>query len=170
MTTETPMERLATLAAELFDSEATTARLEEDLKAAKKRTKTLAENEIPEVMDAAGVEDITTKAGLVVKVDNNAVRGGDCKNPKGLEWLRDVGEAGCIKTGVFIPFATGEDSDADAFVERMAGEGIAAVKSASVNHMTLKALIKRKLEEGDDVPLKDVGIDSFRKASVKAKK
>ena len=164
-----PIAHLTALAEELFSVEADVARLNEELKTAQRRAQSLTEHEIPEAMDTAGVQDITTMSGLVIEVKDE-VKAGDLKKPTGLDWLRTIGEAGCIKTAVTVPFATGSENDADEFVERLSGEGILATKAAVVNHMTLKSIIRKKLEDGVDVPMADLGAFQFRKASVKAKK
>jgi len=165
----TPIEHLTALADELFGLEAKIVELQDDLKIAQRRVQTLTEHEIPEAMDTAGVEDITLKSGLMVEVKDD-VKAGDLKKQVGLDWLRANGEAGCIKTAVTVPFATGSDSDADAFVERLSGEGIGAQKIASVHNQTLKSIIRKMLEEGVDVPMKDLGAFPLRKAKVTAKK
>ena len=104
-----PIAHLTALAEELFSVEADVARLNEELKTAQRRAQSLTEHEIPEAMDTAGVQDITTMSGLVIEVKDE-VKAGDLKKPTGLDWLRTIGEAGCIKTAVTVPFATGSEN------------------------------------------------------------
>lgn len=165
----TDINTLTMLADELFDAEAEVQRLNAELQTAQKKVQRLSEIDIPEAMDDLGVDEIKTKSGLTVKVSDD-VKAGNLKRLPGLSWLREHGEGGCIKTNVLVPFAKGSDADADEFLERLRGEGIAAEKSAEVNHMTLKSIIRKKLEAGEEVPLEILGAFQFRKAKIEAKK
>jgi len=163
------IQQLTALADDLFNAQTRVTELEAELKTAQKEAQRLAEFAIPEAMDTLGVTELKTTSGLIVEV-GDSIKAGNLKRPDGLEWLRGIGEGGSIKTLVGVPFTAGSEADADEFVERLAGEGLAAKKTAEVNHMTLKSIIKRKLEEGEDVPMELLGAFQFRQATVKPAK
>lgn len=163
------IKQLSELADELFDAQTKVSELEADLKAAQKNVQRLSEFTIPEAMDTLGVTELKTTSGLIVEV-GDSIKAGNLKRADGLKWLREIGEGGCIKTLVGVPFTAGSEADADEFVERLAGEGLAAKKTAEVNHMTLKSIIKRLLEAGEEVPMETLGAFQFRQATVKPAK
>ncbi len=162
----TDLKHLADLADDLFGAQGRVAELESDLKDAQARVRQLSQFDIPDAMDDVGLTELATSSGLEISVTDD-VKAGNLKRPAGLAWLRKIGEAGCIKTGVAVPFTAGSEADADTFLARLAGEGIAATKSAEVNHMTLKSIIRQKLKEGVEVPLDVLGAMQLRKAAVK---
>lgn len=163
---ENNLGRLSELAEELVRAQEAVEDAEDVLKTAQRRVRQLAQFDLPEAMDDVGMAEFKTASGLVVTVKDD-VQAGDLKRYDGLEWLRAEGEAGCIKTLVGIPFTAGSAADADELVERLAGEGIAATKTEVVNNQTLKALIRRKLADGVDVPMQSLGANPIRVARVK---
>lgn len=165
----TDIKQLSDLADELFAAQTRVEELQAELKAAQQAVQRLAEFTIPEAMDDLGVTELKTSSGLVVTVGDE-VKAGDLKRPDGLAWLRKIGEGGAIKTMVGVPFSAGSEADADQFVERLAGEGFAATKTAAVNHMTLKSIIRKKLQEGEEVPMEQLNAHQFRQARVKPAK
>jgi len=173
MTEQTPdgLNRLSQLADELFDAEATVERLASELKAAQARVRQVAEVDIPELMDDLEMSEFKTKSGLRIEVvEKLSAKKLTQRHAAALDWLRENGQGGLVKTLVAIPFSAGSESDADALVEELAGEGFAAAKNLEVHHSSLAAAIKSMLADGVDVPLDLLGGYQRRVANVQAKR
>ena len=149
----TDLKDIAALAEKLFDAEAKVAEMAADLKEAQRAVRQLAEHDLPEAMEDVGLTELKTASGLIVKVANvlNAKKLTQA-HAKALDWLRDNDQGGLIKTLVAVPFSTGNESDADQLVERLAGEGIAAAKNMEVHHSSLGAALRKMLEDGTEIP------------------
>lgn len=166
MTTD-GLTRLTKLADDLGDAEAEVARLDADLKAAQRKVVALAEQTIPNQMDELGIAEFRTKSGLHIQIiDKLSARKLNQSHAEALQWLRDNGQAGLIKTVVGIPFSAGSETDADELVEQLAGEGFAASKGVEVHHSSLGAAIKSMLADGVDVPVELLGGFQRRVAKV----
>lgn len=161
--------RLSQLADELAASEEKVATLSADLKAAQAEVQALQEKRIPELMDALGMQEFKTKSGLKVSVtDKLSAKKLTERHQAALQWLRDNGQGGMIKTLVGIPFTAGSEGDADTLVEQLSGEGYAATKGMEVHHSTLAAAVKSMLEAGVDVPMELLGAYQRRVATIQS--
>lgn len=159
--------RLSQLADELADAEAKVATLSADLKAAQAEVQALQEKRIPELMDSLGMAEFKTKAGWKVTVtDKLSAKKLTEKHQAALQWLRDHGQGGMIKTLVGVPFVAGSESSADTLLEQLAGEGYIAAKSVEVHHSTLAAAVKSMLESGVDVPMELLGAYQRKVATI----
>ena len=171
--TDTPdgLTRLSQLADQLFDAETEVVRLEAEKKAAQQRVIQLSEFDIPTLMEELELEEVKTKSGLRVTVaDKLSAKKLTQAHHAALQWLRDHEQGGLIKTVVGVPFTAGSESDADALVEELAGEGFAASKNMEVHHSSLAAAIRQMLKEGIEVPMELLGGYQRRVASIEAKK
>jgi len=159
--------KLSQLADDLFTAQTEVERLNLELKEAQKEVQRLEETAIPEAMEAVGMDEFKTKSGLKIVVEDKlSAKKLTQAHAKALEWLRQHGQGGLIKTTLGIPFSKGSDDDADALLDRLQGEGIACAKLVEVHHSSLAAAIKRMMEEGVDVPLELLGGYSRRVAKV----
>lgn len=165
---EDQLQKLTRVAGLLTEAEALVATKEEELKAAKAEVTRLSENVIPPIMEKLGIAELKMDDGAVVTVGEE-MQGRQLtgKHVAALKWLRDNDLGGLIKTEVVVPFAAGSEGDADQLIERLQGEDIAASKGVVVNAASLKASIKRKLEEGVDVPVDTLGIHQKTVTKVK---
>jgi len=163
--------RLSKLAEELFDAESDVVAKQAEVDAAKAKVASISERRIPELMDHLGLELFKTSSGLKVTVKTKLhARQLTQKHCAALQWLRDNGEGGLIKTIVGIPFTQGSESDADALVDQLAGEGFVATKEMKVNAASLSATLRSKMEEGVEVDLELMGGHQQRVAKVAAPK
>jgi hypothetical protein len=67
-------------------------------------------------------------------------------------WLRNNGLGDVIKNDITVTFGRGEDNKAAAYADLAKGQGFEPVQKIGVNPMTLKALVRERLENGQDVP------------------
>lgn len=149
----TELKDVARMADDLFAAQTRVTELELELKAAQGKVRQLQEFDIPEAMDDLEMDELKTKSGLVIKVaDKLNAKKLTQVHAQALEWLRQNDQAGLIKTNVAVPFVAGHEDEADALVERLAGEGIAAQKGMEVHHSSLSAALKRMLADGVEIP------------------
>lgn len=162
--TDNVLKKLSDLGQDLFDAKADVERLEMELHRAQKRVQDLSEVQIPEIMDAAGVQEFTTAAGFKLKVGDK-IRG-NVNSPVLHEWLRKCGHGGLIKSEVKVPFAKGEDDTARELVQELAGREISADFKQTVAWNSLQATVRKMLEAGEDVPIEDLGLHIQRETDL----
>ena len=145
--------QLAKLAEKQFEAETAVDQAEFELSAAKTTLRSFAEKQIPDLMEELEIESYETKDGLKIEIkETPRANLAKIRLAEGLEWLRDNGHGGLIKTAVTVPFSKGGDEDAQLLVDRLRGEGLIASYESKVHHSTLTSAVTTMLEEGQDVP------------------
>lgn len=147
------------------------ADLEDTLKKKKKQLHELEMNRLPDAMVAVGVETFTTTDGSVVTV-KPVVQGSITKDnmPEATKWLRDHDAADIIKREITITFTKGQDDKAQELMTELTDAGYTANNKESVHAQTLGSWAREKLEKGEEIPLKLLGIFHGRKAKIKLPK
>ena len=74
------------------------------------------------------------------------------KQEDAFKWLRENGLGDIIKNEITVTFGRGEDNKAAEYANLARGNGFEPVQKIGVNPMTLKALVRERLESGQDVP------------------
>jgi hypothetical protein len=67
-------------------------------------------------------------------------------------WLRNNGLGDVIKNDITVTFGRGEDNKAATYADLAKSQGFEPVQKIGVNPMTLKALVRERLENNQDVP------------------
>jgi hypothetical protein len=62
------------------------------------------------------------------------------------------GNGNIIFNDITVTFGRGEDNKAAAYADLARGSGFEPIQKIGVNPMTLKALVRERLESGQDVP------------------
>lgn len=149
-------------------AEAEVARLEDELKAANNKLRDIVERRMPELMDQAEMTMITTRDGIIVKIEER-IRGSIPKNREGeaFKWLEDHEHDGLIKRQFTIEFGKDEEAWARKFEAdlRKRKKPVNVKRKDSVHPSTLASFITERLQAGDDVPLETFGV--FRQRSSK---
>jgi hypothetical protein len=141
--------RLSDKVLELKDLEDEIANAEESLKKLKEKAKV----EIPAMMDDMQITKLKLKDGEQVEIKK--IYGASIpKDQQGaaFTWLRNNGLGDVIKNDITVTFGRGEDNKAAAYADLAKGQGFEPVQKIGVNPMTLKALVRERLENGQDVP------------------
>jgi len=139
---------------------------EQELKQAKLEHRNLAENVIPEFMEEAGIQEITTLGGLHVKVDTVIVAGITKERaPEALAWLRENGHAKLIKNKfTVIPNTDQQSQDLTQTLVDM--DGLDISRSITVHAGSLKKFVRLELEAGHELPMELLGVFRKRVATV----
>jgi hypothetical protein len=164
---------LATLAQVAYDlqvAEQNVIDAEAALKAAKKAVDDLTERVLPSLMEDLQLKELTLKNGTKLKVDDILQLGSVTKKPEVLAWLEESGNGGLIKRTVSVSLGRNADEQEQALLQELASEGYSDISSARwVEAQTLKAHVKKMLDDGASVDLDMLQARQFKKAKITGK-
>lgn len=169
---EIPLSQLSQLS-ELVDKqkhlESQVERLEEMLKTARDHLRSVAEVDIPALLDEVGILSFTWRDGSSVSVKETMYASIPKKNkPAAAGWLIDHGLSSLVKSDVIILMDKGDNEKLHALLELLDGAGHLTYHVAeNMNTSSVKAAIKELLAQGDDVPLDLFGVHVVRTTVIK---
>lgn len=153
-------ERMKDLDKEIAEAELATKKL-----ASERRR--ISEDILPDLFDSVGMTELKTRTGLPLKKKkllHTSIAG--AKKPTAIKWLDDNGHGGIVKRQVVINFnrdnaLPGENGTASKVQKllNLIGRGWKDHKTElDVNGASVKALIKKLLEGGEEVPKETFGV------------
>ena len=74
------------------------------------------------------------------------------KQEEAYTWLRENGLGDLIKNEITVSFGRNEDNKAQQYAVLAQGQGFDPVQKLKVEPMTLKALVRERLESGQEMP------------------
>jgi hypothetical protein len=74
------------------------------------------------------------------------------KKEEAFKWLREHGLGDLIKNEITVAFGRDEDNKAQQYAVLAQGQGYEPVQKLKVEPMTLKALVRERIEAGQDMP------------------
>jgi hypothetical protein len=135
-------------------------KLEEELLAKEVETKELkrkvdlvSSEVIPTMMQEMNISTLKLADGTSVEV--KPVYGASIpadKKEDAYTWLRENGLGDLIKNEVTVAFGRSEDNKAQQYAVLAQGQGFEPVQKLKVEPMTLKALVRERIENGLDMP------------------
>ena len=138
---------------ELRNLEDQIAASENHTKDLKEKAKQLSNFDIPKMMQEMNVTKLKLKDGASIEVkpfygahitpDNQE---------KAFNWLRENGLGDIIKNDVTVTFGMGEDNKATAYAVLAKGQGYEPIQKIGVHPQTLKAVVRERVESGQDMP------------------
>lgn len=162
--------QLSILAEQARSAEYDVERIQNELKAAQSRHRSLVEHEIPTLMEQVGMEKFSTTDGLQIAIRETirASMGSGPAKDRNLGWLEEQGHEAIIKLAVAIPFGRGEEDRQRGkdLATRLRAEGFEASFERKVEPSTLSSLIRELLEEGRPVPEESFGVFRQRVAKI----
>ena len=134
--------------------------LEDQVKASEEHTKTLKEKArelsqivIPQMMKEMNITKLKLKDGASIEVSNfYSAKIIPEKQEAAFNWLRSNGLGDIIKNDVTVTFGRGEDNKAMAYATLAKGQGYEPVQKIGVHSQTLKAVVRERIESGQDMP------------------
>jgi len=144
------------------------ATLEEDLKAKKEELRLTSEQELPDAMQAAGLNQIVLSTGEKISIGEfyNA-HISKANQEVAYQWLVENGHEGLIKNEVLLKFGREESTVVDETVYALQSRGLSPEVRQSVHPSTLKAFVKEQFTSGNDIPTEPFGIYIGTKATIK---
>ena len=143
---------------------------EENLKTLKKKADHISAEVIPTMMSEMGLSFLRLADGssLEVKTNYSANISQDNKE-KAFNWLRDNNLGDIIKNEISVSFGRNEDNKAADYAELAKGHGLQPTQKLKVEPMTLKALVRERIEAGKEMPTELFNVFVGNKTNIKRK-
>ena len=126
---------------------------EENLKQLKKQEDLLSGEIIPTMMTEMNISTLKLADGSAIEV--KPIYGASIpadKKEEAFNWLRKEGLGDLIKNEVTVSFGRNEDNKAAEYAVLAQGQGYQPTQKLKVEPMTLKALVRERIEAGKDMP------------------
>ena len=126
---------------------------EKELKDLKRKVDVMSGEVIPTMMQEMNISTLKLADGSSVEV--KPVYGASilvAKREGAFKWLRDNGLGDLIKNEITVAFGRNEDIKAGEYANLAKGQGYEPVQKLKVEPMTLKALVRERLEAGQEMP------------------
>ena len=157
---------------EKLESLQTRLQLQEDnMKNTKKEIERLSGDIIPTMMSEMGLAELKLQDGSHLKVSTSyRATITEANKEAAFNWLRDNGLGDIIKNEISVSFGRGEDNKAAHYAELAKGQGLDPTQKLKVEPMTLKALVRERIEAGKEMPTEIFGVFSENKTTIKRNK
>ena len=143
---------------------------EEQIKQKKKHLEHLSSEVIPTMLSEMGLSFLKLADGSSIEVKTNYRAHIKEENKESaFNWLRDNGLGDIIKNEISVSFGTNEDNKAADYAELAKGQGLQPTQKLKVEPMTLKALVRERIEAGKELPMELFGAYTENKTTIKRK-
>ena len=144
---------------------------EELLKQKKKNSEHLSGEIIPTMMAEMGLSHLKLMDGSSVDVKPNYSASISIANrEKAFNWLRENGLGDIIKNEISVSFGRNEDNKAADYAALAEERGFQPTQKLKVEPMTLKALVRERLEAGKSMPTEIFNVFVGNKTTIKRNK
>ena len=126
---------------------------EDEIKNLKKNLDIISGEVIPTMMTEMNISTLKLADGSAVEV--KPIYGASISpsnKENAFNWLRNNDLGDLIKNEVTVSFGRDEDNKAMAYANLASGQGYQPVQKLKVEPMTLKALVRERIEAGQDMP------------------
>ena len=126
---------------------------EKKLKELKRNQELLSGEVIPTMMTEMNISTLKLADGSAVEV--KPVYGASipaAKKEDAFNWLRENGLGDLIKNEITVAFGRNEDNKAQQYAVLARGQGFEPVQKIGVHPQTLKAVVRERLESGQEMP------------------
>ena len=126
---------------------------EQEYKEMKRKVDLVSSEVIPTMMQEMNISTLKLSDGTSVEV--KPVYGASIpadKKEEAYKWLRENGLGDLIKNEVTVAFGRSEDNKAQQYAVLAQGQGYEPIQKLKVEPMTLKALVRERVEAGLDMP------------------
>ena len=143
---------------------------EESLKSSKKKLEHISGEVIPTMMAEMGLAHLKLMDGSSVDVKpfysaNITV----ANKEKAFKWLRDNGLGDIIKNEISVSFGRNEENKAADYASLAQERGFQPTQKLKVEPMTLKALVRERIEAGKELPTELFNVFVGNKTTIKRK-
>ncbi len=138
----------------LRDLEAEVKSQEEKIKQTQKEITRISEDVIPTLLSEMGLSSLKLTDGSSVDVKPFYSASISVRNREAAyKWLRDNGLGDIIKNDVVVSFGRHEDNKAVDYANLAKSQGFEPTQKLKVEPMTLKALVRERIEAGKEMPM-----------------
>ena len=143
---------------------------EKDLKQRKKDLEHISGEVIPTMMAEMGLSHLKLMDGSSVDVKPNYSANITIANrDAAFKWLRDNGLGDIIKNEISVSFGRNEDNKAADYAVLAQERGFQPTQKLKVEPMTLKALVRERIEAGKEMPTELFNVFVGNKTTIKRK-
>ena len=143
---------------------------EENLKELKKKLEHVSGEIIPTMMSEMGLSHLKLMDGSSVDVKPNYSASITIANREAaFNWLRNNGLGDIIKNEISVSFGRNEDNKAADYAALAQERGYQPTQKLKVEPMTLKALVRERIEAGKEMPTEIFNIFVGNKTTIKRK-
>ena len=154
LTRTTEIKSLSEQVLKLRDLEAEVKSDEERIKPKQKEIARISEDVIPTMLSEMGLSQLKLADGSSVDVKPFYSASISVANrEKAYKWLRDNGLGDIIKNDVTVSFGRNEDNKAVDYANLAKSHGFEPTQKLKVEPMTLKALVRERIEAGQEMPM-----------------
>jgi len=144
--------------------------MEEALKNKKKEIDRVSGEVIPTMLSEMGLSQLKLADGSSVDVKPFYSASISAQNKeKAYEWLRNNGLGDIIKNEISVSFGRNEDNKAANYAELAKSNGFQPTQKLKVEPMTLKALVRERIEAGKEMPTEIFNVFVGNKTTIKRK-
>ena len=149
----------------------TIEKAEENLKLLKKNRDHISGEVIPTMMSEMGFAELKLNDGSFLKVSTSyKAHISEANKEAAYNWLRNNGLGDIIKNDISVSFGRNEDNKAADYANLAKGQGFQPTQKMKVEPMTLKALVRERIEAGKEMPTESFGVFSENKTTIKRNK
>ena len=143
---------------------------EEYLKQRKKDLEQISGEAIPTMLTEMGLSYLKLADGSSVEVKTNYSATITLANKeKAFNWLRENDLGDIIKNELTVSFGRNEDNKAAEYADLAKGQGYQPTQKLKVEPMTLKALVRERIEGGKPLPTEIFNVFIGNKTTIKRK-
>jgi len=143
---------------------------EKYLKQRKQDLEQISGEAIPTMLTEMGLSYLKLAEGSSVEVKTNYSATITLANKeKAFNWLRENGLGDIIKNELIVSFGRNEDNKAAAYAGLAKGQGSQPTQKLKVEPMTLKALVRERIEGGKPLPTEIFSVFIGNKTTIKRK-
>ncbi len=144
---------------------------EEYIKQKKKELDFISGEIIPTMLSEMGLSFLKLADGSSIEVKTNySATITQANKEAAFNWLRQNGLGDIIKNEISVSFGRNEDNKAADYAELAKGQGLQPTQKLKVEPMTLKALVRERIEAGQEMPTEIFGVFSENKTTIKRNK
>ena len=142
---------------------------EENLKLLKKKRDYISGEVIPTMMSEMGLAELKLQDGSHLKVSTSyRATITEANKEAAFTWLRNNGLGDIIKNEISVSFGRNEDNKAADYAALAQERGYQPTQKLKVEPMTLKALVRERIEAGKEMPTEIFGVFSENKTTIKS--
>ena len=144
---------------------------ESNLKELKKKRDHISGEVIPTMMSEMGLAELKLHDGSHLKVSTSyRAHISEANKEMAYNWLRNNGLGDIIKNEISVSFGRNEDNKAADYAALAQERGYQPTQKLKVEPMTLKALVRERIEAGKEMPTEIFGVFSENKTTIKRNK
>ena len=144
---------------------------EDNLKELKKKRDYISGEVIPTMMSEMGLAELKLHDGSHLKVSTSyKAHISEANKEMAYNWLRENGLGDIIKNEILVSFGRNEDNKAADYAELAKSNGFQPTQKMKVEPMTLKALVRERIEANKEMPTEIFGVFSENKTTIKRNK